>query len=450
MSLLPFDNRPGVSRQPSAMSVANSEKELTESETNDALNPVITASSNHRLLDVDPAEVGLTTHTDIFIHSGVRLCYGMLLIIFSMIDSPMFNKILYIIGFAGDRERGTRYLWQSARFDSFNSAMSGIALLAMYNGLVGFCDILPTDAQAEVDLAGYPKERCENLLNNMLRKYPDSKLWKMEEARMYAFKKNLEASCAILVDNWQSGMKQIAVINVFELSLTSQFYHDYELCARSWKQCSEMSNWSPCLYVYNTGITYVELYRRTRLTDPTKAKDYKKQATEYIRKAPPLAGKQRVMGKKLPFDSFVERKVAKWEARAKAWNVDLVDATGFSPFVESIFLWNGVKKQGKVELEKDTNSLDWKWTSHAEKFEKDLDEKAAWAVVSASVKRNMGDVEGAKALLEEHVFKHDKYVFLSPSFIHNNAVQDTIANILNLESHSKVRTTGCIRLANMS
>ena len=48
-----------------------------------------------KLLDIDPASVGITSHTDVFIHSGTRLCYGILLLVFSMIDSPLFNRILY-------------------------------------------------------------------------------------------------------------------------------------------------------------------------------------------------------------------------------------------------------------------------------------------------------------------------------------------------------------------
>jgi hypothetical protein len=144
-----------------------------------------------KLLEIDPASVGITGHTDIFIHSGTRLCYGILLVVFSMIENPIFNKILYIVGFKGDRERGTRYLWQAARFTNFNSAIAGIALLAYYNGLVGFCDILPTDEGADDDLSGYPRARTSTLLTDMRKRYPDSKLWKMEEARMHSFNRNL-------------------------------------------------------------------------------------------------------------------------------------------------------------------------------------------------------------------------------------------------------------------
>jgi hypothetical protein len=62
-----------------------------------------------KLLDQDPATLGIDSHTDVFIHSGTRLCYGILLVVFSMIENPIFTKILYIVGFKGDRERGTRY-----------------------------------------------------------------------------------------------------------------------------------------------------------------------------------------------------------------------------------------------------------------------------------------------------------------------------------------------------
>jgi hypothetical protein len=62
-----------------------------------------------KFLDQDPATLGIDSHTDVFIHSGTRLCYGILLVVFSMIENPVFTKILYIVGFKGDRERGTRY-----------------------------------------------------------------------------------------------------------------------------------------------------------------------------------------------------------------------------------------------------------------------------------------------------------------------------------------------------
>jgi hypothetical protein len=251
-----------------------------------------------------------------------------------MIENPVFNRILYIVGFKGDRARGTRYLWESCRFNNFCSAISGIALLGYYNGLVGLCDILPTDAGAEDDLSGYPKAKCEALLADMVQRYPNSKLWKLEEARMYGYNRNLKAAVKILSENSESNMKQIATINMFEMSLTTMMVHDYQLCADSWTKCADLSKWSPTLYAYMTGGAYLELYRNSRESDPTTAKSYKDKATEYIRKGPPLAGRQKVMSKELPFDVFIVRKVKKWEERAKIWGVDLIDAIGVSPLSE--------------------------------------------------------------------------------------------------------------------
>lgn len=360
------------------------------------------------LLEQDPAALGITSHTDIFIHSGTRLCYGILLVVFSMIENPIFNKILYIVGFKGDRVRGTRYLWEASRFNNFCSAISGIALLGYYNGLVGFCDILPTDPGADDDLSGYPKRKCEALLADMLKKYPESKLWKLEQARMNGYNKNLPAAVRILASNSDGNMKQIATINMFELSLTTMFTHEYQLCADSWMKCADLSSWSPTLYAYLTGSCFLELYRNLRQSDPVAAKSYKHKSIEYIRKGPPLAGRQKVMSKELPFDIYIVRKVKKWEERAKDWNVDLVDAIGVSPLAEMIYLWNGVKKQSTEELQKNLDILQWERTSHLEKFKTDLDEVAIYALLEACVLRNMHKYDESRAILKKEILSHSK------------------------------------------
>ena len=89
------------------------------------------------------------------------------------------------------------------------------------------------------------------------------------------------------------------------------YYHDYHLSAKSWIQCAELSQWSPTLYTYLAGVSYLELYRDARQRESKEAGAFKAKATEYIRKAPPLAGKQKVMSKELPFDTYIKRKVQK-------------------------------------------------------------------------------------------------------------------------------------------
>ena len=63
------------------------------------------------------------------------------------------------------------------------------------------------------------------------------------------------------------------------------------------------------------------------------------------------------MAKQLPFDVFVTRKVAKWEARAKEWKVSLVDAVGVDPIEEMIFFWNGHSRMTTEQLEESLANL---------------------------------------------------------------------------------------------
>ncbi|TAQ84178.1 hypothetical protein B7494_g7499 [Chlorociboria aeruginascens] len=392
------------------------QQDLTDNVTNtpDSSRPTTPGAPNSTLGDeIDPALFAtiFTHHTDIFIHSGIRLCFGLLLIVFSMIENPVFSKILYLIGFKGDRIRGAQLVWQATRFSNFNSAIAGIALLAYFNGLVGCCDILPTDPEADYDLSGFPQARMDSLLGEMRARYPESKLWKLEEARQNAHNKNLGGAIKILEENSNAKMKQIVVMTLFEMALSSMFYHDYTLCAETWLKCIDLSTWSPTLYAFMVGAAYLELYRSTRVSDPVAAKKWKEKATIYMKKGPPLAGRQKVMAKQLPFDTYVVQKVQKWEERAKSWNVDLVDAIGVSPLTEMCYSWAGVKKMGPKELQKSLDTLEWSRTSEPERLKTTLDETAVHALLKACVLRNMGRVEESKTLLQEEILCHDRHEF---------------------------------------
>ncbi|RKF60114.1 Inclusion body clearance protein iml2 [Erysiphe neolycopersici] len=363
------------------------------------------------LLDFDQESIGITSYTDIFIHSGTRLCYGILLVVFSMIENPLFTKILYLVGFKGDRKRGTLHLWQASRFNNFNSAIAGITVLMYYSGLIGFCDILPTDDKADEDLSAFPRTKFRRLLSDMRKRYPESKFWKLEEARLLAFDRNLTDSINILVENSKSNFKQISTISKFELALSSMFHHDYELMAKSWIQCADQSSWSPTLYAYMAGAAYFELYREKRLTDPDSANELKKKAITYFRKGPPLSGKQKLMSKQLPFDMYIVRKCQKWEERAKNWDVELTEAIGVSPLQEMIYLWSGSKKQNSDELKKSLEILNWDRTNLPEKHKSNLDETAIHALLKSCIYRNLEKYQEAREVLQKNIICHDKQEF---------------------------------------
>jgi hypothetical protein len=103
---------------------------------------------------------------DGFIHSGSNFCFGLILILLSMLP-PAFSTLSRIAGFKGDRVRGLSMLWQASKFHNINGAFAGLILLGYYNGFVGFCDILPQHGRG-----AYPKERCRVLLASFRKRYP--------------------------------------------------------------------------------------------------------------------------------------------------------------------------------------------------------------------------------------------------------------------------------------
>lgn len=218
--------------------------ETSEPETSgDPITP-----SRRKNINLDSDSDIFSNPIDVFVHSGTNLCYGLMLLIISMIP-PAFSKLLAIIGFKGDRDRGIRMLWQSTKFPNINAAVSGLVLLGYYNGLVGFSDIILEDSDTSGDnLTGYPKAKCAALLEDMRTRYPKSRLWRLEEARMQSGKRNLRGAIEILQQADDSPMKQVAALGKFELSMNSMWIHDYSLSAESFLKCVELNNWSHCLY----------------------------------------------------------------------------------------------------------------------------------------------------------------------------------------------------------
>lgn len=179
---------------------------------------------------------------DAFIHSGASLCFGVLLLILSMIP-PTFSRLLAIIGFRGDKERGLRMLWQASKFDSLVGAIAAFAILGYYNGFVRFCDIIPDATnEGELEVEGYPVERLTPLLQKMRKRYPNSQLWLLEESRMKGANRDLETALDMLKHCDKSPLKQVEGLQTFEKSLDAMYLHRYEECAESFISVSKISN----------------------------------------------------------------------------------------------------------------------------------------------------------------------------------------------------------------
>ncbi|KAF2272564.1 uncharacterized protein EI97DRAFT_385457 [Westerdykella ornata] len=367
------------------------------------LAPTISSGVDISLFGTHPVEQ--------FISSGANFCFGILLLIISLVP-PAFATLLKIVGFKGDRERGIQMLWQATKYHNIHGAMAGLVLFGFYSTILGFCDILPRHGPGS-----YPKQRCKALLAEMRQRHPKSHLWLLEEARMMASEKDLEAAVAFMENMGECPLKQLEALQWFERSLNLMYMHEYERTSKSFQKCVTLNNWSHGLYYYICGAAHTEAYRRALAKTPPDAEEAKKQkakAKAMFDKVIPNVGKKRFMARQLPFDVFVSRKMQKWEARAKSWGVDLVDAAGVSPLEELIYLWNGYKRMGEKHLTTSLENLAWSengaWNPLWEK-EEGRDEKGILALLRAATLRSLGRTSEAKEILQREIIEHDKALF---------------------------------------
>ncbi|KAK0640315.1 Mitochondrial outer membrane protein iml2 [Lasiodiplodia hormozganensis] len=366
-----------------ASSTAAPEKELSDDVKS------LRLATDHPL--TDPSLFG-DDSTDIFVHSGTNMCFGVLMLVISMIP-PAFAMLLKIVGFKGDRDRGLAMLWQATKFDNIYGGLAGLIILSYYNGMLGFCDIVPGPGQQ----GAYPRERCAVLLAEMRRRYPSSHLWLLEEARMLASARQIEEALALMDGAGKSQLKQVEALHWFERSLDLMYAHRLRECASAFQRCVSLNNWSHGLYYYIAACAHVELYREALAKgEKASAAESKKEAERLLKLVPKHTGKKRFMARQLPFDTFVNRKLAKWEARqAELGASSVVDAIGVAPVEEVIYFWNGYKRMRPNHLELSLAALD----RTAEEGEEPLDEGCIRSLLRATALRNLGRVVEAKEVL---------------------------------------------------
>lgn len=352
----------------------------------------------------DPALLG-SDSTDIFIHSGANMCYGTLMLVISMIP-PAFATLLKIVGFKGDRDRGLAMLWQATKFDNIYGGLAGLIILSYYNGMLGFCDIVPPPGEH----GAYPRDNCRALLAEMRSRYPKSHLWLLEEGRMLASERKLEDALSLMTAASASQLKQVEALHWFERSLDLMYAHAYADCAAGFEKCVSLNNWSHGLYYYIAACAHVELYRGALADgDAQQAQASKREAERLLKVVPKHTGKKRFMARQLPFDVFVNRKLAKWEQRRLELKADsVVDAVGVSPIEEVIYFWNGYKRMRPEHLDASLTALA---RGEAEGDAEALDEKCIRALLRSAALRNLGRVAEAKERLLTEVLCHEWAVF---------------------------------------
>ena len=109
--------------------------------------------------------------------------------------------------FSVDRQRGLTMLWDAAGAENVHGAIATLVILQYFGNGLQFCDILAPDNEE----GGYPRQRCHEVLTRVRRKYPNSALWKLEEARVEAVDGNTVVAVEMLSRPLKTEMRFVSV-----------------------------------------------------------------------------------------------------------------------------------------------------------------------------------------------------------------------------------------------
>jgi hypothetical protein len=73
----------------------------------------------------------LTDPMEAFVHSGVNMCLGILLLGAAIIP-PTFSRVLSIVDIQGDREKGIKMIWKSTRYNNIYGVLASLILSTYY------------------------------------------------------------------------------------------------------------------------------------------------------------------------------------------------------------------------------------------------------------------------------------------------------------------------------
>ncbi|CCG82049.1 Putative uncharacterized protein [Taphrina deformans PYCC 5710] len=266
--------------------------------------------------------------TDYFTACATVSGYGFLSLIISAMP-PTVARVLSVVGFKGNKEQALSDLWSVAAAPNIMGALGLLGLLTYYGAVGALCDIVPdTTEQAQ---------KLSDLLDSTIRRYPGSSLWKLTRGRMQQQRGDIYLGIQTLESMQpKAHLKQIEAFRNYDLGFAYVTTFQWEKAVDKFILVEAGNDWSKALYHYLIGSCFVELYRDT--ADAA----FAKKAQFYFDKAPAHAGKKKVMGKELPIEVFLKRKLKKWATCRK--DNRLVDGIAVSPIMEICHIYNLWKK----------------------------------------------------------------------------------------------------------
>ncbi|GMM53104.1 hypothetical protein DASB73_040670 [Starmerella bacillaris] len=315
-----------------------------------------TARSSTPTTDITPSDT-----IEEYLRSGVETMSGLLHLILSSVP-PNIARLLSVVGLHGDREVAMDLLWTSSTgYHNIHGSLALIALIMFFDGQLMYKDIKLSQEEEDVISDKYAtvkkgkttaqltprelqrtKERLLVALEEQRTYYPHGVLWLLQQGRLVTHD-DLARGVRILESDecGPNQMRQVEGLLMFDRTLFLLTLNKLEEAADEFIKLMDVSTWSHPLYMYMAGACYLELYRASDNKESEEAKAYKDKARTYFSRAPKVGGKKKVLGRKMPFDTFVLRKVEAMQKAAAKYGLDVVDAVGPSPVYEALYFWNG-------------------------------------------------------------------------------------------------------------
>lgn len=353
-----------------------------------------------------------------YICSGVSTMSGLLHLILSSVP-PNIARLLSVAGLSGDRDVALNLLWTSAKsYRNIHGSLALIALIMFFDSQLQYADIVLSEAE-EIEISknavktGKQKKTAQMTpielretkqkllvaLQEQRTYYPHGVLWLLLQGRLVTHD-DVAKGVAILESDecGPNQMRQVEGLLMFDHTLFLLVLNRLQKASNEFINLMDVSTWSHPLYMYMAGACQLEQFRACDDKGSPEALAFRDKAREYFKKAPHVGGKKKVLGRKMPFDTFVQRKMENMQKVADKYKLDLVDAVGPSPVYEALYFWNGPSRMD-LETAKDcVNRL--QYSANAPLPESD-DDKFTRELLQAVYMRRAGMQKEGFVLIEK-------------------------------------------------
>ena len=316
--------------------------------------------------------------------TGIMFSHGLISLILSIIP-PSIGRILAVIGFKGKKTDALAEIHAAAEHDDnpYNT-MCVLALAIYYHGSQGLCEIAP---QADVDGFARLFPRIESLA----QRYPKSPTWQLQLSHIVQRKRGLKACTAFVEKIDTTGrLAQTRASQMWELAINYLAMLDFQSAAKTLIELETLNNWNKTLYNYLIGACHAQLYlERGDEADAAVAE-------ERFDRAPKTIGEKKLLGKTIPIEALIQRKLHKLKRRAAdAGKTRYVDGISTSPILDNIHLFLGWQRQDQEQL-----ARSYELASRPGVVEDSVDDAILRKMMLATIERLRGQTEEAKRLLD--------------------------------------------------